>query len=156
MQRYSIRSFSTFRMAMSALSIDTSSSASFRVEPTDLASAISADPEDEFPSVFATCGLVTLLEITSVRVLKPYLEPGQLSVGLTVGVLHTAPTTGDALVTAEATYKAKEGKLFVFNVLASNEGPRFGVAVHKRVVVDAQRLLAGTKKRVADSPSQSV
>ncbi|KAF4832565.1 Fluoroacetyl-CoA thioesterase [Colletotrichum siamense] len=142
-------------MAMSALGIDTSSSASFRVKPTDLASAISTDPQDEFPSVFATSGLVTILKITSVRVLKPYLEPGQLSVGVTVDVSHTAPTPGDALVTAEATYKAKEGKRFVFDVLASNEGARFGVAVHKRAVVDAQRLLVGAKKRVADSPSQS-
>ncbi|KAE9570705.1 Fluoroacetyl-CoA thioesterase [Colletotrichum fructicola] len=143
-------------MTTSTLSIDTSSSASFRVKLTDLASAISTDPQDEFLPVFATSRLVALMEIASARVLKPYLEPGQLYVGVTVGVLHTAPTPGDALVTAEATYKAKEGKMFVFDVLASNEGARFGAAVHKRDVVDAQRLLVGAKKRVADSPSQSV
>ncbi|KAF5487463.1 hypothetical protein CGCS363_v013464 [Colletotrichum siamense] len=36
-------------MAMSAFSIDTSSSASFRVKPTDLASAISTDPPTRIP-----------------------------------------------------------------------------------------------------------
>ncbi|KAJ0381310.1 hypothetical protein COL26b_000655 [Colletotrichum chrysophilum] len=135
-------------MATSTLSIGTSSSASFRVKSTDLASAISTDPQDESPSVFATSRLVALMEIASARVLKPYLEPGQLSVGVTIDVLHTTPTPGDALVTVEATYRGKKGKLFVFDVVASDEGGEVGAAVHKRAVVDAQRLLAGAKKRV--------
>ncbi|KAF4810677.1 Fluoroacetyl-CoA thioesterase [Colletotrichum tropicale] len=143
-------------MATSTLSTGTSSSASFRVKPTDLASAISTDPQDEFPPVFATSRLVALMEIASARVLKPHLEPGQLSVGVTIDVSHTAPTPDDALVTAEATYRGKEGKLFVFDVVASDEGGEVGAAVHKRAVVDAQRLLAGAKKRVADSPSRAI
>ncbi|KAF4920724.1 Fluoroacetyl-CoA thioesterase [Colletotrichum viniferum] len=143
-------------MAMSTLSIDKSSSASFRVKPTDLASAISADPQDESPSVFATSRLLALMEIASARVLKPYLDPSQLSVGVTIDVSHTAPTPGDALVTVEATCRGKEGKIIVFDVVASDEGGQVGAAVHKRAAIDAQRLLAGPKKRVADSPSQGV
>ncbi|KAI8293096.1 hypothetical protein K4K56_005335 [Colletotrichum sp. SAR 10_98] len=156
MQRYFIRSFSTFRMVTSTLSVGTSSSASFRVKPTELASVISTDPQDEFPSVFVTSRLVALMEIASARVLKPYLEPGQLSVGVAIDVSHTAPTPGDALVTVEATYRGKEGKLFVFDVVASSEGGEVGAGVHKRAVVDAQRLMAGAKNRVADSPSQAM
>ncbi|KAF5507306.1 Fluoroacetyl-CoA thioesterase [Colletotrichum aenigma] len=97
-------------MATSTLSIDKSSSASFRVKPTDLSSAISRDPQDEFPSVFATSRLVALMEIASARMLKPYLEPGQLSVGVTIDVSHTACTPYDALVTVEVIYRGKEGK----------------------------------------------
>ncbi|KAI8315056.1 hypothetical protein K4K61_003016 [Colletotrichum sp. SAR11_59] len=143
-------------MATSTLSIGTFSSASFRINPTNLVSAISTDPQDELPSVFATSRLVALMEIASARVLKPYLEPGQLSVRVTIDVSHTAPPPGDALVTAKATYRGKEGKLFVFDVVASDEGGEVGAAVHKRAVVGAQRLLDGAKKSVADSPSQAM
>lgn len=96
------------------------------------------------------------MEIASARLLKPYLELGQLSVGVTIDVSHTAATPGDALVTVEAKYRGKEGKLVVFDVVASDEGGEVGAAVHKRAVVDAQRLLAGAKKRVAGSPSQAM
>ncbi|KAI8162850.1 hypothetical protein K4K49_000494 [Colletotrichum sp. SAR 10_70] len=143
-------------MATSTLSVGTSSSVSFRVKPTDLASTISTDPQDELPSVFVTSRLVVLMEFASARVLKPYLELGQLSVGVTIDVSHTDPTAGYALVTAKATYRGKEGKLFVFDVVASDDRGEGGAAVHKRAVVDTKTLLAGAKKRVADSPSQAI
>ena len=40
------------------------------------------------------------------------------------------------------------GKQFVFEVVASDPGGEIGKAVHKRAIVDVQRLEEGARKRV--------
>jgi fluoroacetyl-CoA thioesterase len=121
--------------------------ASLVVEPTDLASAISPDPEDAFPGVFATARLVALMEIASARVLRQALAPGQLSVGVSLEVVHTAATPPGATVTATARFVGREGKLFVFEVIARDGGGEIGRCKHKRAIVDSQRLLDGAVRR---------
>lgn len=94
------------------------------VAQTDLASALPLDANDAFPAVFATARMVGLMEIASARVLQPFLSPGQLSVGVTVDVTHTAPTPPGATVTAVARYVGRDGKLFAFEVVATDAGGR--------------------------------
>lgn len=122
--------------------------ATLRVSSSDLASAISPDAEDAFPAVFATSRLVAIMEIASARALKPLLKPGQLSVGVSIDVSHTAPTPLNSEVVAEATYRGLDKKLFVFDVVAKDEGGEIGKAVHKRAIVDVERLEQGATKRV--------
>ncbi|KAF4545928.1 uncharacterized protein LTHEOB_4580 [Lasiodiplodia theobromae] len=86
-------------------------SVTFPVTSADLASAISPDPNDRFPKVFATARLVAIMEIASARVLEPSLGTGQLSVGVRIDATHSAPTPEGESVTAEATFTGKEGKL---------------------------------------------
>ena len=124
--------------------------AQLHVSASDLASAISTNTSDAFPNVFATSRLVAIMEIASARALEPLLKPGQLSVGVSIDVSHTAPTPLDANVVAEATYRGSEGKLFVFDVMARDEGGEIGKAVHKRAIVDVERLEQGAAKRFAD------
>lgn len=133
---------------ISTLSSGSCASASLKVTSSDLAQAISIDPEDKFPAVFATARLVALMEIACARVLKPSLLPGQLSVGVSIDMSHSAPTPLGAIVTAEATYRGKEGKTFLFDVVATDEGGDIGKAVHKRAIVDVERLESGALKRV--------
>ncbi|KAI1465551.1 HotDog domain-containing protein [Daldinia caldariorum] len=151
MLRLFTRSIHTIKMSSSNTPpIGISSSASLQVSAADLASAISADAQDAFPAVFATSRLVALMEIASARVLQPYLKSSELSVGVTIDVSHTAPTPQNAPVTAKATYTGKEGKLFVFDVIATDDGGEVGTAVHKRAIVDAQRLVAKAGKRITE------
>ncbi|CAG9991773.1 unnamed protein product [Clonostachys byssicola] len=133
------------------LSPGATATASLKVSTSDLASSISSDPNDSFPNVFATARMVALMEIASARVLQPYLAPGELSVGVTVEVGHTAPTPVDAQIIAEATYKERDGKLFVFDVVAKDEGGEIGKALHKRAIVDVARLEGKASKRVSAS-----
>lgn len=111
------------RMASSSagLSPGASATASLKVSTSDLASSISSDPKDSFPNVFVTARVVALMEAASARVLQPHLAPSELSVGITVDVGHTAPTPVDAQVIAEATYRERDEKLFVFDVVARDE-----------------------------------
>ena len=88
------------------------------VGESDCANALnlSDDPRDNFPAVLATTRMIALMELAGARLLHPLLQPGEMSVGAHVDVSHTAATPIGATVTATATYRGRDGKLFVFEV----------------------------------------
>ena len=105
--------------------IGLTASAEIRVTDNDLASALRFQPGDEFPAVFATSRLVALMEVAAARVLRPYLEEGEASVGVSVDIVHTAATPPGGVVIATARFVRHEGKLFVFEVSASDEAAKW-------------------------------
>jgi len=121
--------------------------AELTVTEADLASAVGLEPLDQFPRVFATARLVALMEVAASRLLRPLLEPGELSVGVFVNIVHAAATPPGATVIATATFTGREGKLYVFDVLAADDGGEIGRGVHKRAIVSSERLLTGALKR---------
>ncbi|MSU59813.1 MAG: thioesterase [Pedosphaera sp.] len=124
-------------------------SAELVVSTSDLASALPLDSSDAFPAVFATARLVALMEIASARLLRPCLAPGQLSVGVSVEITHSAPTPLGATVSATARYVGRDGKLFAFEVVASDAAGEVGRATHKRAIVDVERLQSSASRRIA-------
>jgi fluoroacetyl-CoA thioesterase len=131
------------------LEINSTGTAILVVGPNDLASSISAEIGDKFPPVFATARMVALMEVAASRVLQPLLGPGELSVGVTVDITHTAPTPLGAEVTATARYTGRENKLFIFEVSAADRGGEVGRGWHKRAIVSSERLQSGAVKRNA-------
>jgi len=129
--------------------LNTTATAELIVGPQDLASSISVETCDQFPDVLATARMVALMEIAASRVLKPLLGPGELSVGVTVDITHTAPTPPGVQVTTTARYAGREGKLFLFEVSASDPGGEIGRGWHKRAIVTSERLQSGAAKRVS-------
>jgi len=117
------------------------------VGPNDLASSIASVTGDSFPPVFATARMIALMEVAASRVLVPLLGPGELSVGVTVDINHTAPTPLGAEVTATARYAGREGKLFLFEVSCADKGGEVGRGWHKRAIVSSERLQSGAAKR---------
>ncbi|HEX6651082.1 MAG TPA: thioesterase [Pyrinomonadaceae bacterium] len=129
--------------------LNATATAQLVVRPQDLASSISDESGDQFPAVLATARMVALMEIAASRVLKPLLGPGEVSVGVTVDITHTAPTPLEAPVTTTARYAGREGKLFLFEVSASDPGGEIGRGWHKRAIVTSERLQSGAAKRVS-------
>ena len=129
--------------------LNATATAELVVGPEDLASSLPIEMEDAFPDVLATARMVALMEIAASRVLKPLLGPGELSVGVTVDINHTAATPPGAKVTAIARYAGREGKLFLFEVSAADPGGEVGRGWHKRAIVTSERLQAGAAKRVS-------
>jgi len=127
--------------------LNSTATARMVVGDTDLASALPMASGDAFPAVLATARMVALMEIASARLLHPCLGAGELSVGVSVEVTHTAPTPKGATVMAEARYLGREGKLFLFEIVASDQGGEIGRARHKRAIVSVDRLQAGASKR---------
>ena len=127
--------------------INATASAELFVSPADLASALSLEAGDSYPPVFSTSRMVALMEIAASRVLRLLLAPDEQSVGVTIDVAHTAATPLGVKVTATARYLGREGKLFVFEVVAHDSGGEIGRGTHKRAVVSTERLLTGADRR---------
>ena len=124
-----------------------SAEASFTVQHSDTAEVIAIAPEDSFPAVFSTSRMIALMELAAARLMRPMLEPGQLSVGVALSVEHRAPTPIGARVRAVATYLRPEGKLYRFRVEAFDDAGPIGDGEHTRAIVTTERLLAGAAKR---------
>ncbi len=121
--------------------------ASIEVAEADLASALNFAGGDVYPRVFATSRMIALMEIAASRAMNRYLDPGQLSVGVTVDIEHTAPTPHGARVVARSRLVERQGKLLVFEVIAEDETGEIGRGRHKRAVVEDARLVAGAERR---------
>ena len=121
--------------------------ASVRVGDADLASALTFAGDDVYPRVFATSRMIALMEIAASRAMNHHLDPGELSVGVTVDVQHTAPTPHGARVVARSRVVDKEEDLFVFEVIAEDEAGEIGRGHHKRAVVGDKRLVSGAERR---------
>lgn len=104
--------------------------------------------DEKFPAVFATTRMIALMEMAGARLLKPLLQEGEMSVGVTVDIVHSAATPIGAKVTATATYRGRDGKLFVFDVAARDPGGEIGRGTHKRAIISRERLMSGAAKRV--------
>ncbi len=136
---------------MSELAVNSTASARLTVASSDLASALNLEPADAFPAVFATSRMVALMELAAARVLRPLLRAGELSVGVSIDVVHTAATPPGATVTATAKFVGREGKLFLFEVSAADDAGEVGRGTHKRAIVATERLVAGAAQRGAKS-----
>jgi len=117
------------------------------VGEADLASALSRISGDLYPAVFATTRAIGLCELAAGRVLAPLLSKGELSVGVTVDVTHTAATPPGVRVSATARYTGRDGKLYVFDVSVSDPKGEVMKGVHKRAVIELERLLGSAEKR---------
>lgn len=124
-----------------------SADASLTVQISDTANALSSSSGDAFPDVFATSRMIALMELAAARLMRPMLQPDQLSVGVTVNVRHTAATPIGGKVRAVATYLGPDGKLCRFTVEAFDEAGSIGEGEHTRAIVTTDRLLAGAARR---------
>jgi len=119
----------------------------YTVTEADTAAALKPITGDDFPAVFATTKCIALLELAAGRLLKSECAPGQLSVGVVIDVKHLAATPVGAWVEAQATYTGRDGKLYVFEVVARDPGGEVMRGRHERAVVSESRLLEGAAKR---------
>ena len=134
---------------MSEPVLNSTASARLKVAPSDLASALNLEPGDSFPPVFATSRMVALMEVAAARVLGPHLAAGEVSVGVSIDVVHTAATPPGATVTATAKFVGRDGKLFLFELSAADDAGEIGKGTHKRAIVASERIVAGA----AEAPS---
>lgn len=121
--------------------------AGLTVQIEDTARHIALSPEDAFPEVFATSRMIALMEVAAARAMRPLLGEGQLSVGVSLSVKHTAATAVGSRVRAVASYLRTEAKLMHFKVEAFDESGSIGIGEHARAVIDAGRLRTGAERR---------
>jgi fluoroacetyl-CoA thioesterase len=132
-----------------------SAEAGIVVTTRDTARNIALSPEDSFPEVFATSRMIALMELAAARAMRPLLGEGQLSVGVSLDVRHTAATPVGSSVRAVASYLRTENKLMHFKVEAFDDSGLIGAGEHARAVIDEARLLSGAERRRSANPTSS-
>lgn len=102
----------------------------------------------ELPPVLSTPSLVLLLERTARDLMEPYLEPGEITVGVSVEIEHLAATPVGATVKATARVVQTDGPVVTFHVEARDEQDLIANGLHKRRVVNAGRLGDRVRKKM--------
>jgi len=91
-------------------------------------------------AVLATPRLVAWLEAAAVEALRPYLEQGETSVGVSVSVEHRAGSSVGADVVCSANVTAVDRRAVDFELQAVDSGEVVMVGEHRRMVVDKARF----------------
>ena len=115
----------------------------FRVEPNHTVEF----SDDGVPPVLATPWLIWFLEHTALDLMRPHLEPGEMTVGVQVDVEHLAPTPQGEEVICMARVVHSDGPLVSFQVEARDRHGQIARGLHKRRVVNAVRFAEGVKRR---------
>ncbi len=121
------------------------------VKESDLASSVALSTEDSFPKVLATSRVIALMEIAAARIMRQLLQPGQLSVGVSIDIKHFAPTPAGEEVEALAKFIGLEGKIYLFEVEVSDKAGKVAAGKHTRAIIDRARLEDGARARMATS-----
>lgn len=98
--------------------------------------------------VFATPGMIALMEKAAMGSVQPLLEPGQGTVGTEIHVSHLAATPIGMTVRAESELVAVEGRVLRFRVRAWAGEELIGEGEHKRCVVFNERFMAKAKSKL--------
>lgn len=97
--------------------------------------------------VFSTPSMIGFMERCSVRLLTPYLEEGENSVGYKVSVTHLAGTPIGQKVRVKSTVETIEGRRVTFAVEAYNEKEKIGEGSHTRVIINPQKFASKPQER---------
>src|SRR5579885_799464 len=112
---------------------------SITVAKKDLAGTM----EPSLPPVMATCVMSLMMELAAIEALRPYLEPGEMSVGVVVNVQHLAATPEGHRVTAHAEVTKVDGRRIEFVVRATTRPTRSALARIRARLPSGRSLTSG-------------
>jgi fluoroacetyl-CoA thioesterase len=92
------------------------------------------------PDVFGTPFLGGLFEGVSADLMAPHLGPGETSVGISMNLMHTAPTPLGMEVLAVTEVTQVEGRKITFKLEAFDEKEKIGEAVHERFIINEEKF----------------
>lgn len=101
----------------------------------------------DMPPVFATAFMVGFVEWTCIEALRPYLEPGQGTVGIHIDMSHVGASPIGSKVTAEIELTAIEGRKLHFKIACSDEAGLIGEGFHDRAIIKSDTFMDGVIKR---------
>ncbi len=106
--------------------------------------------------VFSTPAMINLLEHAARELLRPFLEPGEESVGVSVQIEHLAATPLGAMVSAEARVTAVEGKLIDFEVTARDAIDPIGRGTHRRAIIGVEKFATRLREKATKLPGSAM
>ena len=121
---------------MKPIPIGTRGSYAKTVAPADLASHLDAS----LAAVMSTPTMVAMMELAALDAVRPFLDAGESSVGMSIEVNHSAATPPGHRARTEAEVTKVEGRRLEFSVLAFDEVEQVGSGTHRRAVIDAAKF----------------
>ena len=107
---------------------------------------------DSRATVFSTPNMIMLMERAAREALRPYLEPGEESVGTEVQIQHVGGAGIGAVVHGQARVRGIEGKRIFFEVTAWCGERQLGFGQHTRALVKVDRLIENLHKQEHEEP----
>ncbi len=95
----------------------------------------------ELPPVYSTPDLVRLMEVAGVNALKPFCDPGEISVGTAINIEHRAPVGLNSVVKAEAVVDKVDGRIITLRVTAVEGKTEVGRGTIGRAIVEVGKFL---------------
>jgi predicted thioesterase len=92
------------------------------------------------PPVLATAEMIRWMEYAAYKVLEPFYEDHESSVGARIEVQHLAPTPLGMRFRALARLTRIEGRRYFFELEAYDEKEQIGRGTHERVIIDTARF----------------
>lgn len=99
-------------------------------------------------TVFSTPSMIMLMERAARKLLAPFLEPNEDSVGVRVEVEHLAGSPLAAQVTGEARVVAIDGRNVDFEITAFDAAGPIGRGQHRRAVVKVAKLRERLQQKI--------
>lgn len=96
--------------------------------------------------VYSTVAMVYHMELVSRKLLKPFLEEKEASMGAEVRVKHIAPSGVGAKIHITATVSEKSSRQLVTEVLVKNENELIGKGEVKQAILPQETLEAKIKR----------
>jgi len=94
--------------------------------------------------IFSTPSMISLMEQTSVRLTKPYLDENEQSVGIHVDVRHMAATRiGQSVTVTAEILEVKDGKIRYAVTAFNDQGVKIGEGRHRRAVINQKKFGGG-------------
>ena len=90
--------------------------------------------------VLSTPHMIGLMEFAAFEALKPFCEPGEVSVGTAINIEHRAPTVIGARVKAEAVLESVKGRFYTFRVTAHNGVEEIGRGTVSRAFIHPAKI----------------
>jgi fluoroacetyl-CoA thioesterase len=94
----------------------------------------------ELPPIYSTPHMIGLMEWAAANAMKPYCDPGEISVGTAINIEHRAPTVVGQQVRAEAELESSNGKFHIFRVTAHNGTHEIGRGTVTRAFVNPAKV----------------
>ena len=101
---------------------------------------LASELDSSLAAVLSTPTMVAMMEQAAINAIKPFLDDGESSVGMTIEVSHTAATPPGHRARAEAEVTKVEGRRLEFSVRAFDDVEQIGSGTHRRVVIDAAKF----------------
>ena len=123
----------------------------YRVPPEKTVPYVFQESElfQAMPPVFATAFMVGLMEWACMEALRPYMDEGEISLGTSVCVTHSAATPSGMLVEVAVTLLEINGARTRWSIVARDEKEVIGEGTHERFTIKRDKFAGIVAKKAA-------